>query len=130
VNPRNKNISPRAANKPLDPIRRAKAGRRRGMRGVRIVSQRIWIRAFICKVSLSPFYFSNLISREKEGEREKYHSHSLPDDKDKCLVCDLVRVREEEEGEGYVEEGEGGYYRCGGYERHFFCPCLALFFCR
>lgn len=52
------------------------------------------------------------------GLGERYHFHRLADDEDEGLVCDLVWVGEEEEGEGYVEEGEGGYDGCAGDETH------------
>ena len=47
-----------------------------------------------------------------------YHAHALAHDKDNGLLVDGARVGEEEEGEGEVEEGDGGDDGLGGDERH------------
>jgi len=64
------------------------------MQGARIVSQMFLIRAI---GSLVSFFSCSL------DNRSKYHSHRFPDNKHKCLVCDLIRIREEEERQRYVE---------------------------
>jgi len=47
----------------------------------------------------------NLLERLEGGrEVEVYKTHSFPEYKDEGLVCDRLRVREEEEGECDVEK--------------------------
>lgn len=53
-----------------------------------------------------------------EGEGKPHHSHGLAEDEDKGLVGHGDGAREEEEGQGDVEEREGGEDGLGGDERH------------
>ncbi len=47
-----------------------------------------------------------------------YHADGFSDDEDESLICYCARGGEEKEGERDVKERQGGYDRCGRYERH------------
>ena len=60
------------------------------------------------------------------GKVLTYQAHALPNDPYEALVVDGLRVREEEPGEGDVEEGDGGDDGSRGYERHGGLRCWGI----
>ena len=58
------------------------------------------------------------VGRTTEGWEETYQAHRLAQELDHRLVGHGVWVGEEEEGQGDVEEAEGGEDGFCGYERH------------
>lgn len=57
-------------------------------------------------------------TRGRGGELSTYHSHGFSQHEDQGLVGQGLGAGEEEEGQGDVEEGEGGEDGLGGYESH------------